>query len=87
MRNQLLSLFVVALPMLAVAGPVDINHADAPTLAAELNGVGLSRAQAIVEYRQLNGDFTAQEQLLEVKGIGSQVLEANRQNIQIADAK
>jgi len=87
MRKQLLSLFVAALPVLAIAGPVDINRADAPTLATELDGVGLSRAQAIVEYRSLNGDFTAAEQLMEVKGIGSQVLEANRQNIQIAKAE
>jgi len=30
------------------AGPVDINTADAATLAKELNGVGPARAQAIV---------------------------------------
>ncbi len=87
MRNQWLSLCVAALPVLAMAGPVDINRADAPTLAEELDGVGLSRAQAIVEYRKANGKFKSPDQLLEVKGIGPQVLEANRGNIRIAQSK
>ena len=40
---------------LALAGPVNVNSADAETLAKELNGVGLSKAQAIVEYREKFG--------------------------------
>jgi len=43
------------LPALAGAGPVDINTADAATIARELNGVGESRARAIVEYRERTG--------------------------------
>ena len=45
-------LAALLLPLCVFAGPVDINSADAKTIAKELKGVGLSRAQAIVEYRE-----------------------------------
>ncbi len=61
---------------------VDINSADADTLARELNGVGSSRAQAIVAYRDEFGAFEAPEDILNVSGIGVQILDANRGNIQ-----
>ena len=38
-RNLLLS-FLACLPLCSLAGPVDINTADAETLSAELDGVG-----------------------------------------------
>jgi competence protein ComEA len=60
---------------------VNVNTADAETIAAELQGVGLSRAKAIVEYRNANGPFKSADQLIEVKGIGEQTLEMNRSNI------
>lgn len=69
------------LPVLASAGPVNVNTADAETIAAELQGVGLSRAKAIVEYRNANGPFKSADQLIEVKGIGERTLEMNRNNI------
>jgi competence protein ComEA len=71
----------------AWAGPVDINTADARTLARELTGIGLARAQAIVEYRQKNGPFRSADELAKVKGIGKQVIEKNRVNIRIEKAK
>ena len=87
MQTLLLGLLAALLPALSLAGPVDINTADAMTLATELNGVGLSRAEAIIEYRNLNGSFATAEQLLEVKGIGPQVLDMNRMNIQISTSQ
>ncbi len=36
---------------------LDINGANAEQLAATLDGVGEVRAQAIVDYRETNGDF------------------------------
>ncbi|MCE7901438.1 MAG: helix-hairpin-helix domain-containing protein [Gammaproteobacteria bacterium PRO9] len=65
----------------AQAGPVDINSADAATISKELNGVGASRARAIVEYREKNGRFATPEDLLKVSGIGPQVLKLNREFI------
>ena len=70
----------------AVAGPVDVNSADAETISAELTGVGLSRATAIVEYRRLNGPFKSVDELLNVKGIGERTLELNRENILLKPA-
>ena len=52
--NTPVRLLVTALaccPLWAFAGPVDINTADAETIAAELSGIGLAKAKEIVEYR------------------------------------
>jgi competence protein ComEA len=73
-------------PFLAWAGPVDMNTADAATIARELNGVGQARAEAIVEYRDEFGAFQSAEDLLNVTGIGKYILEANEQNILIEPA-
>ncbi len=73
------------LPVVASAGPVDINSADAATIARELNGIGPSRAQAIVEYREKNGRFASPDDVLKVSGIGPQVLKLNRENIRTGD--
>ena len=67
------------------AGPVDINSADAQTLAAELKGVGMSRARAIVEYREAQGPFARPEDLLAVSGIGPAILEQNAENIRLGE--
>ena len=63
------------------ASSVNINTADAQTLAARLNGVGLSRAEDIIEYREAYGPFATVEELTSVKGIGKATLEKNRQVI------
>jgi competence protein ComEA len=60
---------------------VNINLASAEQLAERLNGVGIKRAQSIVEYRTAHGAFTSPEQLLSVKGVGEKVLEKNRGQI------
>jgi competence protein ComEA len=64
-----------------LAGPVDVNTADAATLSAELQGVGMSKALAIVEYREANGSFKSPDDLVLVKGIGERTVELNRDNI------
>jgi competence protein ComEA len=60
---------------------VNINKADAQTLAKALNGIGLSKAKAIVAWRETNGTFSNMEQLLAIKGIGSVTLEKNKDHI------
>ena len=69
------------------AGPVNVNTADAETLSAELNGVGISRAMAIVEYREKNGPFKSAEDLARVTGIGQRTIELNRRFILIEPAR
>lgn len=80
-KSLLLLLFFVASPLAAFAGPVNINTADAATISAELQGVGMSKAQAIVDYRKNHGPFKSQEDLTLVKGIGVRTVEINRANI------
>ena len=85
MKNLLLSCFSLFFPLLALAGPVNINTADAELMSQELIGIGLSKAEAIVEYRNENGRFESPEELVKVKGIGPRVLAANAGNILIED--
>lgn len=81
MRKFIFPAFLGLLPALLMAGPVDINTADAATIARELNGVGESRARAIVEYREKNGRFATPDDIMKVSGIGPQVLKLNREHI------
>ncbi len=69
----------------AWAGPVNINTADATTLAAELSGVGPALAEAIVADRQAHGNFATPEALTRVKGIGERIVELNKTNILVSE--
>jgi len=60
---------------------VNINKADAETLARELVGVGRSRAEAIVRYRDEFGPFYSAEELTAVKGIGMSTIIKNQDKI------
>lgn len=57
---------------------VNINTADAATLADGLKGVGLKKAEAIVAYRNEHGPFKSVDELVNVKGIGEKSLEKLR---------
>ena len=78
---------ITSVPLNAVADEpqqiVDINSADAATLAQQLNGVGAAKAAAIVAYREANGPFAQVEDLEEVKGIGSATVETNRDRMRV----
>jgi len=73
----------LCLPLAAFAGPVDVNSADAETISAELTGIGLSKARAIVEYREKHGPFKSADDLSLVKGIGERTVEQNRADIRV----
>lgn len=84
-RNVLFAFVLAfALPAMATA-QVDINSADAKTLAESLSGIGLVRAEAIVAYRNANGPFQHVDDLAKVNGIGKKTLESNRDAIVIVD--
>jgi competence protein ComEA len=67
----------------ALPTQVNINTADASTLAAMLDGIGESRAKAIVDYRAANGPFKSADDLVAVKGIGQSVVDRNRARIKV----
>jgi competence protein ComEA len=56
-----------------VAEKVDLNKATIEQLAL-INGIGEKKAQAIIEYRETNGDFVNIAELVKVKGIGESTL-------------
>jgi len=68
-----------------LAAPVNINTADAATLAESLNGVGPVISEAIVSHREENGAFEAPEDLMQVKGIGPATFEENADDILVKD--
>lgn len=72
-----------AFSSLSYAASVNINVADAGTLADELYGIGLSKAKLVVEYRDANGPFTKLEDIQNVKGIGQKTIERNKDIIVI----
>lgn len=74
-------------PAVLMAGPVNINTADAEMLAAELDGVGPALAAAIVRDREENGRYESADEITRVRGIGERVLEDNRDNIRVDDEK
>ena len=85
-KGTLISLALLAGP-LSAAGAVDINSADAQTLADQLDGVGVAKAQAIVDYRQANGPFQSVDDLEKVKGIGRSTLEKNRSRMAVGGSQ
>lgn len=66
--------------------PVNVNTASAEELAENLSGIGLSKAQAIVQYREANGAFVDADELVNVKGIGIRTVDRNRGMILLQDA-
>ena len=74
-------LFILAFGLAAPvfgANQVDVNTADAKTLAETLEGIGLVKAEAIVAYRNAHGPFQSIDDLARVKGIGRRIVEDNR---------
>lgn len=80
---RFMAFLIACAPLWAFAGPVNINTADAETISKELQGVGLTKAQAIVEYREKHGPFKSADDLSLVKGIGERTVDLNRSNIQV----
>jgi len=69
------------------AQPVNVNSAGAEEIAEALNGVGLTKAEAIVNYRNENGEFTHIDELVNVKGIGIRTVDINREYIMLDNSE
>ena len=76
MMRTLAALFLLLswLAAPALAGTVDVNSAGLSELDS-LPGIGPSKAQAIIDYREANGPFASLDDLDAVKGIGPATLE------------
>ena len=69
------------------AQPVNVNSAGAEEIAEALKGVGLSKAEAIVNYRNEHGQFKHVDELVNVKGIGIRTVDINREYILLENSK
>ena len=92
----LLLLFVVSLPAQAVKvnphllassteqkiDKINLNKADAETLARSCKGIGKKRAEAIVAYREAHGNFSSVDALAEVRGIGKSFVKRHLTQLQ-----
>lgn len=67
----------------AQAVKVNINTATAEQLAEAINGIGDSKAKAIVEYRTKHGKFKSISALENVDGIGEKTIEKNKDKISL----
>lgn len=88
-------ILVLSLPQVSLAGQkvnskyegieitVNVNQASAEELADLLTGIGMKKAQAIVDYREKHGNFENAESLVDVKGIGPALVDKNRERIQL----
>ncbi len=61
---------------------IDINRASEGELTS-LHGIGSSKAQAIILYRDMFGDFKTVDELANVKGIGAKTIEKNRARLRV----
>jgi competence protein ComEA len=81
LRSVLAVTAVLVMSGSAWAEPVNVNTADPMAIAEALNGVGPSKAEAIVAYREQHGGFRSVDELLDVKGIGEKTIADNREDI------
>ena len=77
-------LFIMNLPLVLAFDKININTAGQEKLET-LNGIGSSKAQAIINYRKINGNFKAIEEIMQVKGIGQATFDKIKDEITVID--
>lgn len=83
-KHLLIVLLLLLSSAVSAAELVNVNAADAETLAAGMVGIGPAKAADIVAYREQHGPFKSVDDLLLVKGIGESTLEKNRDRVTAA---
>ncbi len=86
MKNYLattLAIAVTAFSATLPASPVNVNTASAEEISQALNGIGETKAQAIVAQREANGPFKSADDLTVVQGIGPKTIEKNKDDIRL----
>lgn len=81
--KKLFALLLFAWPAWA---SVELNSASQADLES-LPGIGPSRAQAILEYRERHGPFRRIEELRRIKGIGPKTVDALRDELTVTAPK
>jgi len=63
-------------------GKININTADS-TMLQTIPGVGPAKAQAIIDYREINGNFTSIEDIKNISGIGDKTFDKLKESIDV----
>ena len=66
MKHLIFPIMLSLIPIGALAELVDLNAASAQEIAQSLHGIGLSKAQKIIEYRIRIGPIDTPEELLAI---------------------
>ncbi len=82
MKKLCLTLIFLLFFATAAFAKININTATVQELTA-LPGIGQTKAEAIVKYREANGPFKTVEDLGKVKGIGDKILEGIKNEITV----
>ncbi|MFV9510983.1 helix-hairpin-helix domain-containing protein [Tepidibacillus sp. LV47] len=80
--NQIWGSYSISSGPSSTNGKININTADESQLM-ELDGIGATRAKAIIEYRQQNGPFHKIEDLMNVSGIGEKTFDKIKEKISV----
>lgn len=83
-RYLVLALGLIA-SSLSFAQSININTATVEEFT-QLKGVGQSKAEAIVAYREMNNGFKSLEDMKNVKGIGPKFIEMNSDQLSVSDS-
>ncbi len=84
MKKLYLTLMLILFFATAAFAKVNINTATMEELTT-LNGIGKTKAEAIVAYRTANGDFKTVDDLAKVKGIGDKIIEKIKPEITVGE--
>jgi len=80
--NSIVLTLLLALPIIGFsADSININTADKETLMSVIKGVGDTKADAIIAYREENGNFKSIDDLANVKGIGLGTVDKHRDRL------
>ena len=74
MKKMILAVILVMFMVTAAWAKVNVNTATVAELEA-IPGIGPAKAEAIITYREANGNFKKAEDLILVKGIGEKLFE------------
>ena len=85
--RKIFLVFSMLFSSFAFAAPININTANSDAIAESLEGIGPSKAAAIVQYRTDNGPFKSVDELKFVKGIGEKTLVKIKDDVLLVSKK
>ena len=82
--KHLLFILCLTVPVIGfTAESININTADKETLMNAIKGVGEKKADAIIAYREINGNFKSIDELTNIKGIDAGIIEKNKDKLTV----